>query len=380
MNAPRRWSPTTKRAVVIVVVAVALLLVVRLGDIVRPFIWAFVVAYVLQPAVAFLQQRSRLHRAVASSVVFAALAAAIFGIGFLFAPVAAREMAELRRALPEVVRSAQTTAAEWLPTVGLGDLNPLVFAQGTTELTQTVARAIVPVAVALGQFTLELLIFLIVVFFLLRDAPRLFEWARSLIPTEERREFLPLIGQVSSLLARYIRGQMLLVLIMWTVTSVGLALLGVPYAIVLGFLTGVLELIPIAGPISAGAIATIVALGNPNPFGWSQLAYVGVVIAMYTVLRHAEDYFVIPLVIGRIVRLHPLVVIISLLAGGALFGLLGILLAVPATATIRLVLVYVGAKLRDEDPFPQLEHEIEAIAAAPIAAPEARAARGQAGP
>ena len=101
---------------------------------------------------------------------------------------------------------------------------------------------------------------------------------------------------------------------------------------------------------------------------------------MYTVLRYAEDYFVIPLVIGRIVRLHPLVVIISLLAGGALFGLLGILLAVPATATIRLILVYVGAKLRDEDPFPQLEHEIEAIAAAPIPAPEARAARGQAGP
>ena len=79
---------------------------------------------------------------------------------------------------------------------------------------------------------------------------------------------------------------------------------------------------------------------------------------MYTVLRHAEDYFVIPLVIGRIVKLHPAVVIFSLLTGGALFGLLGVLLAVPVAATARLVLIYAGAKLRDEDPFPQLEEEL----------------------
>ena len=67
----------------------------------------------------------------------------------------------------------------------------------------------------------------------------------------------------------------------------------------------------------------------------------------------------IPLVIGRIVKLHPAVVIFSLLSGGALYGLLGVLIAVPVAATLRLVLIYLGAKLRDEDPFPQLEQELE---------------------
>jgi predicted PurR-regulated permease PerM len=86
---------------------------------------------------------------------------------------------------------------------------------------------------------------------------------------------------------------------------------------------------------------------------------------MYTVLRHAEDYFVIPLVIGRIVKLHPAVVIFSLLTGGALYGLLGVLIAVPVAATLRLVLIYVSAKLRDEDPFPQLEQELEVAHTAP---------------
>jgi predicted PurR-regulated permease PerM len=123
-------------------------------------------------------------------------------------------------------------------------------------------------------------------------------------------------------------------------------------------LTGLLETIPFVGPITAGAIACLVALGNPNPFGWSQLVYVGVVAIMYTILRHAEDYLVIPTVIGRAVRLHPAIVIFSLLTGGAVFGLLGIILAVPVAATVRLILIYVGAKLRDEDPFPQLEVEL----------------------
>jgi predicted PurR-regulated permease PerM len=145
---------------------------------------------------------------------------------------------------------------------------------------------------------------------------------------------------------------------MSTVTTIGLTVLGVPYSVLLGVLTGLLETIPFVGPITAGAIACLVALGHPNPFGWSQVAYVAVVAVMYTILRHAEDYFVIPTVIGRAVRLHPAIVIFSLLTGGAVFGLLGIFLAVPFAATLRLILIYVGAKLRDEDPFPRLEVEL----------------------
>jgi len=94
-----------------------------------------------------------------------------------------------------------------------------------------------------------------------------------------------------------------------------------------------------------------------------------IVAIMYTVLRHAEDYLVIPFVIGRIVKLHPAVVIFSLLTGGVLFGLLGVLVAVPVAATLRLVLIYVGAKLRDEDPFPVLEEELEVPQPAPAHVP-----------
>src|SRR5207245_11578122 len=105
---------------------------------------------------------------------------------------------------------------------------------------------------------------------------------------------------------------------------------------------------------SAVSLACLVALGHPATWGMSQIVYVAVVAIMYTVLRHAEDYFVIPFVIGRIVRLHPAVVIFSLLSGGALFGLLGVFVAVPFAATLRLVLVYISATLRARSPFTTL--------------------------
>ena len=160
-----------------------------------------------------------------------------------------------------------------------------------------------------------------------------------------------MFARINSVLGRYVRGQVILIAIMATATSIGLSVLQVPFSLLLGFLTGVLETIPFVGPITAGTIAVLVALGHPAPFGWTQVGYAGVVAVMYTVLRHVEDYFVIPLIIGRIVELHPVVVIFALLTGGAIGGLLGILVAVPVAASARIALQFVLAKLRDEDPY-----------------------------
>lgn len=376
---PGRWTATTKRVVLLVVLAAAALVLVRASEVVLPFVWAFVLGYVLQPAVSFIERRTRMRRGLAAGLVFLAIVAAIAGVIRLVAPLAVAEMRDVQNALPTLLQNAQIAAASILRDVGLGDLDVLVLVPASSEISATVARLVVPVATAVGRFTLALLIFLIALYFTLRDAPRLFALVREALPRDHRAEMLRIGEQVSDLIARYIRGQLLLVAIMSTVTAIGLSILEVPYGIVLGLVTGVLELIPIVGPITAGAIAAVVALGHPNPFGWSQLGYVGAVVAMYTVFRHAEDYFVIPLVIGGIVRLHPAVVIFSLLAGGAMFGLLGVLLAVPTAATVRLLLVYVAAKLRDEDPFAELEREIEA-GEADHGPPVPQAMRGQARP
>jgi predicted PurR-regulated permease PerM len=355
-----RWSGTTKRVVVVMFAVAALYIVYRAGDIVRPFVWAGVLAYVLLPLVALLERRFSMPRTIAALIVFVALLATIIGGGRILVPLALDQLRDLQRSLPSLVANAQNTLAETADQLGLADLDALIvnFA-GITDLSQMIARTAVPFVVGFGHFLLELLVFLIGTFFLLRDAPRLFQWLRRLVPTKQRSELVPLFAQVNTLLGRYVRGQMFLIGVMATATFIGLSILQVPFVLLLAIMTGVLEVIPIVGPITAGAIACLVALGHPAPWGLSQIWYVVIVAIMYTVLRHAEDYLVIPFVIGRIVKLHPAVVIFSLLTGGVLFGLLGVLVAVPVAATLRLVLIYVGAKLRDEDPFPVLEEELE---------------------
>ena len=352
-----------KRVIVGVLLVAAVFVVYRAGDIVRPFVWAAILGYILLPVVRAFENRLTNHRGLAAAIVFVAVLLVIAGGVRFLAPLAVEQAQTFQRTLPTLIANAQNTLAETLDQLGAEDLVPIVFGPVATapiEVTRNVANFAVPFLVGFSHFLLEFLVFLIGTFFFLRDWPRLLGWFRNLVPPASRHELLPLGAQVSVLLSRYVRGQLLLVVIMTTATTIGLTFFGVPFSLLLGIVTGVLEVIPIIGPITAGAIACLVALGNPNPFGWSQLVYVGAIAVMYTILRHAEDYFVIPFVIGRIVRLHPALVIFALLSGGAVFGLIGVVLAVPVAATLRLVLIYVNAKLRDEDPFPRLEEELAA--------------------
>ncbi len=359
-----RWSPVTKRVVVISFVLALLVFVWRAGAIVQPFVWATILSYILLPLVGAIERRLKFPRTFAALVVFVALLAVIFGGGRILIPRLVENTRDLQTTWPTLLRNAESTVASTLGQLGLGDLNAALIGPNIAELERqlasTLGRMALPFAVAIGHFLLEFLVFLIGTFLLLRDAPRLLSVVQGNLPREHRAELLHVLRDTNVMLGRYIRGQVVLIILMSTVTTIGLTVLDVPYSVLLGVVTGILEVIPFVGPITAGAIACLVALGHPNAFGWSQVAYVGVVATMYTVLRHAEDYLVIPTVIGRAVRLHPAVVIFALLSGGAVFGLLGIFLAVPVAATLRLVLIYVGAKLRDEDPFQPLTQDLAA--------------------
>src|SRR3989442_105 len=376
-----RWSSTTKRVVVALFAVASLYIVYRAGDIVRPFVWAGVLAFVLLPLVGALERRMSLPRTAAAAIVFLGLLAAIIGGGRLLVPLAIDQIRDLQRTLPTLVANAQNTLAETADQVGLADINAVIVGfAGASDLSAMVARGAVPFIVGLGHFLLELLVFLIATFFLLRDAPRLFQWFRRALPASQRNELIPLIGQVNALLGRYVRGQMFLIGVMSTVTFIGLSILQVPFVLLLALMTGVLEVIPIVGPITAGAIACLVALGHPAPWGLSQIWYVAIVAVMYTVLRHAEDYFMIPLVIGRIAKLHPAVVIFALLTGGALYSLLRVLVAVPGGGALWPGVLFPGAQLWGEGPVPpppEERHGPPPTANTPAHAPRPRGAPPQ---
>jgi predicted PurR-regulated permease PerM len=172
------------------------------------------------------------------------------------------------------------------------------------------------------------------------------------------------------------------------VTSIGLTVLQVPGAIFLGIASGLLELLPLVGPWTAGALAVSVAYFNgTNPWGASQFAYAGIVAAMYFVLRQAEDYFVIPHVIGRAVRLPPLMVLFCLTAGGVIDGLFGLIVAVPVAASVKAVFSYLYAKVTGQpvvfEPVQTIGGsliEVDIVHDTPTRALEGTAAEGSGGP
>ena len=155
-----------------------------------------------------------------------------------------------------------------------------------------------------------------------------------------------LLTDINSTLGAYIRGQLILVVIMSTASFAALRVLDVDYALSVAIATGFLELIPLIGPWAAGTIAvTIALLQDSAPFAWSNPTLALAVGLTYFALRQMEDSFVIPLVIGRIVHLHPLLVIFVLVIGTSLGGVLGLILAVPVAAVLKILISFFYAKL-----------------------------------
>jgi predicted PurR-regulated permease PerM len=195
------------------------------------------------------------------------------------------------------------------------------------------ANDVLNVARGVGGRLLDTLLVIIVSFYLLMSGGQIGAYLLRFVPAESRMRTGYVAGRIHTVLGAYLRGQLLLVLLMSVVSFLVLQFVfNVPYAIPLAIMTGFLEILPLIGPAIATVLAAGVALAAHGP---------GVAIAViivYFVLRELEDNLVMPFVVGRAVELHPLVTIFAVLAGGQIAGIIGMLLAVPVTAAIKVIL------------------------------------------
>ena len=345
-----RLSQRAKTIIVLSLVAAALLFVYGVRAIIWPFIWAAVLAYLLAPLVTWLCQRTRLHRFWVSLLLVGFLVGLIvllFAFGY---PPLSRELEGLRLSLPSIVQNLESTLAAYSQ-INLFGLEGLIglsgerLASALDAAAPTLVDAVLHLALNVVELFLKFLLCFFATFYFLLESNRIGAWARRMVPAPYRQELGALGGQVDYVLGRFLRGALMLVAIMSVATYIGLRLLGVPYALVLAPVAGVLELIPLAGPFLAATPAVLLALVYPSPYGWSPVVSAIVVALMYTVLRLLEDYLIIPNVVGRYVHLNPVLTIFAILAGGALFGVSGMLLAIPAAAILRIVFNYLYLKL-----------------------------------
>jgi predicted PurR-regulated permease PerM len=309
-----------------------------------PFLWAIFAAYLLTPVVNYLNFRILIPRFLV-----------VFGLYVFFLSL----LIVAARYLFPFVSSQVTFFIEDFPKLE----GALVHSVGPRPLGIDINQLMDQVAANLGgvsgntnsqvklltsafSTTIRILIFLFTTFYLLMDGPRISGSMVRLIPTSYRPELMRLAGQINTTWTQYIRGELILFGIMSVASFVGLEALRVPGAVPIALATGALELLPLVGPFTAGALAVSVAyLNGTNPFGWSQITYGIVVAVMYLILRETEDYVVVPRVLGKAVKLHPLIVLFALVSGGLIAGLFGLLIAVPIAASLKIVGAYLYDKM-----------------------------------
>jgi predicted PurR-regulated permease PerM len=343
---PSGLSPRVKLALVIAVCLLAIVFLLQIRAILAPFLWALVASYLLTPVVNYLNMEGHLPRIWSILLIYASIGLLLLAGSQYLYPRVNNEVTIFLEDIPRLVASLKDLVGPRPLGIDVDALVAQLLATGRayTSSAQNASRLL---ANAFATF-LKLFLFLVTTFYLLMDAPRLKSVVREALPPAYRDELTALGHQINITWQQYVRGELVLFVIMSAATTIGLTALRVPGALFLGLLSGALELLPLVGPLTAGAMAVSVAyFTGSNPFGWGQLAYAGSVALLYFILRQTEDYLVTPHVLGRAVRLHPLVVLFAVASGGVIAGLLGLIVAVPVAASIKAIAIYLNAKLLD---------------------------------
>lgn len=319
-----------------------LLVLYRLGSIFLLLALAVLFAYLVAPLVALLcrplHARGRefvLPRPLSIGVVYVAILGSLALAVILLLPVLNREIAELARDTPGYLARARHQWHLWKAGYQMrvlpGEVRDAVDGavhQGVVAGEAYVTDDLLPRIGGWLIYLPWLVLVPILAFFLLKDARRMRDLVlRVLPPGRLRSRGVVFLAELNDTLAAYIRAQVTASLLIGAVCTVGFVGIGIPYAVVLGIAAGLLEFIPLAGPLTIGFLAASFA-------AFHSLGQALAVIIFLVLLRAVQDYVVYPKIVGRGIHLHPLAIILAILCGAELGGLTGIFLAIPTVAVL----------------------------------------------
>lgn len=357
------WNTRTRGTVFWVLIALSVLLLWTVRSVLAPFVIGAILSYLIHPLVRLTSRYTRLPRVASVAVVYLAVAGLITWGVIVLVPVVSKEARELSLTLPRIVARARDIIDQdpHLSVLGYDvSIAPLVdeMTRSVGTVVSAVSRSLLDTAVATVETFFKGMLTLVITFYLLMGAERFKWWVGHHTPQPYRDELSPIVKDIDRILGRFLRGEVVLIVIMTIATWATLSALGIRYALILGLIAGILELIPFVGTWMAAIPAVVVALATPSPHGWSPLVSAGIVGLAYFILRHAEDYFVIPFVMGRAVHIHALVAMFSVLSGAVLGGVLGMFLGVPTAAALRIIIGYIYGKLTEPMPVPNDEEAL----------------------
>lgn len=314
--------------------------------ILTPFILAAIFAFLFNPVVDFFSDKMKLPRTLSIMLIYGFLIT-LFVVGSItLTSRILEESSELRTFTNQVLSTAHSQLQDlpdWLRPTAYDFLYSL---RRSRVFNFFEVPSFFPFFSQAISRIVSFLIFLFSGFYFLKDGRNFFSKFLGIIPREHKNNVELLLQRINMLLGGYLRGQIFLVFLMALVTYISLSILGIRFAVIIAIFSGFAEIIPVIGPIVAGGVAVSVVLftGTAN-FGLSPLNASLIIVAIYFILRQLEDYFVIPYVMGKITELPPFIIFFSVIAGGHIAGLLGLILAVPVTAILRLLIEFYFEKL-----------------------------------
>jgi predicted PurR-regulated permease PerM len=326
---------------ILLATAAALWIVFQIRGVILLLVLAIFFAYLISPLVSLARRpltiRGRpraLPLPAAIAVVYLLIFGALVVAVWLLFPVAASQFSALASEAPRYaarvrawLASAQSYERSHLPrelqtAVNGGIERAFGAAEGAIE------RGFLPFLAAVAGYVPWLVLVPILALFLLKDADAFRRSLLRLAPTARMRwRGKDFFEDANAALAAYIRAQLVACLLVGAACTVGFAVIGVPYAVVLGIAAGLLEFIPLAGPVTIGVVAVFLAAFRSAGQAVTTLVFL-------IVLRIVEDYVVYPRIIGRGIHLHPLAIIFAILCGAELGGLAGIFFSIPVVAVI----------------------------------------------
>jgi predicted PurR-regulated permease PerM len=336
--------------------AIALLAMVflwLLGPVLTPFVIAMVFAYALHPAVEAMVRR-RVPRVLAVTVIELAAIGAVLAVLLLIVPVMAKELPLLREQIPLLADRLNHGLSPWLSQYGIhvsldtASIKNFVLKYLDANLEDWITRALnsarlggsIVLAVVGNAFLVP-----VVLFYLLMDWPNLIQRMAALVPPRMRESVNGFVTECDSVLGQYLRGQLLVMLILAAYYSIGLTLFGFDLGLPVGTFTGLAVFIPYLG-FGLGAFLALLT-GILQFASWYPVVAVAVVYGIGQVI---ESFFLTPRLVGERIGMNPLAVIFALLAFGQLFGFVGVLVALPLSALLvvavrRLRAAYLESRL-----------------------------------
>jgi predicted PurR-regulated permease PerM len=304
------------------------------------------IVFLLEPLVRALE-RMRMPRPVAVVLALLALVGVVIAIGALVFPTIRVQAAEFGQRLPDLYLAGINWVREVGASIGL-DVDELLSQQAIEDWLndpanqETVQNLLLGFGAGAGQVirgVAEAIAVLglapILALYLLIDLERFKANTLDMTPPKHREEFAFVSGQVGTALSSFVRGQLLVAIIVGAASSLGMWLIDLPFWLLIGIIAGFLNLIPFMGPVVGGALAVLVALLN----GSVTQAIWAVVIMI--AIQQVDNHVITPLVQRTRVNLSPLVIVLALIIGGTVAGLLGVLVAVPMTAAVRIIVGHI---------------------------------------